>query len=67
MSMAHGIIWAAALAAYVLFRLWYDNWSGPLKQSEVDAFLAKPYSSKLFLDLVQRLSKKTKPDDDNDN
>jgi hypothetical protein len=41
MSMAHGIIWAAALAAYVLFRLWYDNWSGPLKQSEVDAFLAK--------------------------
>ena len=33
----------------------------------IDAFLAKPYSSKLFLDLVQRLSKKTKPDDDNDN
>jgi len=31
----------------------------------IDAFLAKPYSSKLFLDLVQRLSKKTKTDDDN--
>lgn len=33
----------------------------------IDAFLAKPYSSKLFLDLVQRLSKKTKMGDDNDN
>jgi len=33
----------------------------------IDAFLAKPYSSKLFLDLVQRLSKKMKTDDDNDN
>jgi hypothetical protein len=41
MSMAHGIIWSTALVGYVLFRLWYDNWSGPLKQSEIDAFLAK--------------------------
>ena len=38
--MAPWIIWAAALAAYVLFRLWYDNWSGPLKPMEVEAFLA---------------------------
>jgi hypothetical protein len=38
--MAPWMIWAAALAAYVLFRLWYDNWSGPLKPAEVEAFLA---------------------------
>lgn len=39
--MAAAIIWGSALAAYLLFRLWYDNWSGPLKPSEVEAFLAQ--------------------------
>ena len=39
--MATAIIWGSALAAYLLFRLWYDNWSGPLKSSEIEAFLAQ--------------------------
>ena len=39
--MATAIIWGSALAAYLLFRLWYDNWSGPLKPSEIEAFLAQ--------------------------
>ncbi len=39
--MAEGIIWGAALLAYGAFRLWYDNWSGPLKPAEIDAFLAQ--------------------------
>ena len=34
-------IWASALIGYVVFRLWYDNWSGPLKPAEIDAFLAQ--------------------------
>jgi len=38
--MTPWMIWGAALAAYALFRLWYDNWSGPLKPAEVDAFMA---------------------------
>lgn len=33
------MIWAAALVAYLLFRLWYDNWSGPLTSAEIDGFL----------------------------
>lgn len=39
--MAEGIIWGTALLAYGAFRLWYDNWSGPLKLAEIDAFLAQ--------------------------
>ncbi|MCM0031374.1 MAG: hypothetical protein NBV62_00200 [Sandarakinorhabdus limnophila] len=39
--MAEGIIWGTALLAYGTFRLWYDNWSGPLKPTEIDAFLAQ--------------------------
>lgn len=35
------LIWGATLALYVLFRLWYDNWRGPLSQTEIDAFLAE--------------------------
>jgi hypothetical protein len=37
--MAIWIIWGTALLTYVGFRLWYDNWSGPLKPAEIDAFL----------------------------
>ncbi|MBA4307076.1 MAG: hypothetical protein C0429_10115 [Sphingopyxis sp.] len=37
--MAIVIIWGSALALYLLFRLWYDNWSGPLKAEEIDAFV----------------------------
>lgn len=39
--MAVWMIWCAALLAYVLFRLWYDNFSGPLKPAEVEAFLTE--------------------------
>ena len=39
--MAAWFIWSGALIAYVLFRLWYDNWSGPLKPAEIDAFIAQ--------------------------
>lgn len=35
--MAPWMFWAAALVAYLLFRCWYDNWSGPLKPAEIDA------------------------------
>ena len=37
--MAPWIIWAAALAVYLVFRWWYDNWSGPLKPAEIEAFM----------------------------
>lgn len=37
--MAPWVIWCAAGMSYLLFRLWYDNWSGPLKPAEVEAFL----------------------------
>lgn len=39
--MTAWLIWGAALTLYVLFRLWYDNWRGPLSQAEIDAFLAE--------------------------
>lgn len=32
-------IWAAAAALYVVFRLWYDNWRGPLTEAEIDRFI----------------------------
>lgn len=35
------MIWGGALALYALFRLWYDNWRGPLSQAEIDAFLTE--------------------------
>lgn len=34
-------IWGAALTLYLLFRLWYDGWRGPLAKPEVDQFLAE--------------------------
>lgn len=39
--MTGWIIWGVALLAYILFRLWYDNWSGPLKPAEIEAFLSQ--------------------------
>jgi hypothetical protein len=33
-------IWGSALALYVLFRAWYDNWRGPLTKTEIDAFFS---------------------------
>ena len=31
--------WPAALLAYILFRAWYDNWSGPLTSEEIEHFM----------------------------
>jgi hypothetical protein len=32
-------IWVVALALYIVFRLWYDNWRGPLSPQEVNNFM----------------------------
>jgi hypothetical protein len=37
--MSPWLIWGGALALYGLFRLWYDNWRGPLSQAEIDSFI----------------------------
>ncbi len=34
-------IWLCALVLYVGFRLWYDDWRGPLTKDEIDAFMAE--------------------------
>ena len=39
--------WPVALALYLLFRAWYDNWRGPLSQAEIEAFLAETAKTKL--------------------
>ena len=39
--------WPLALALYLVFRAWYDNWRGPLSQAEIEAFLAETAKSKL--------------------
>lgn len=39
--MSGWIIWGSALALYALFRLWYDNWRGPLTRDEIAAYLQK--------------------------
>jgi hypothetical protein len=39
-------IWLVALAAYVLFRAWYDNWRGPLKTDEIDVFVRRLQGTK---------------------
>jgi hypothetical protein len=37
-------IWGSALALYVLFRLWYDSWRGPLTKAEIDTFFDEVHS-----------------------
>lgn len=39
MMMGAWWIWPVALMVYVLFRLWYDNWRGPLNAKELEKFL----------------------------
>lgn len=34
-------IWVTALALYAAFRLWYDNWRGPLGPEEIERLLAR--------------------------
>lgn len=38
-------VWIAALCAYGLFRAWYDNWRGPLRPAEIEAFMARASAS----------------------
>lgn len=39
--MSGAWIWGAAVLLYGAFRLWYDNWRGPLTAPEVDDFVAR--------------------------
>ena len=34
-------IWGVALLVYGAFRLWYDNWRGPLSEDEITGYLRK--------------------------
>jgi hypothetical protein len=34
-------VWPVALGLYGAFRLWYDNWRGPLSKAEIDAFMTE--------------------------
>jgi hypothetical protein len=34
-------VWLIALGLYGAFRLWYDNWRGPLSKTEIDAFMTE--------------------------
>lgn len=34
-------IWLCALVLYVGFRLWYDDWRGPLTKDEIDALMTE--------------------------
>ncbi|WP_396593508.1 hypothetical protein [Brevundimonas sp. R86498] len=35
------MLWAAAALLYAGFRLWYDNWRGPVRPREIEAFMAR--------------------------
>lgn len=39
--------WLVALALYLAFRLWYDNWRGPLTKEEIDDFMVKSDQTKM--------------------
>ena len=40
-------IWLTAVLFYLAFRVWYDNWRGPLRREEIDAYLEKIEGSEL--------------------
>jgi hypothetical protein len=40
-------IWVLALGLYLVFRLWYDNWRGPLSPQEVNDFMNQVSSLKM--------------------
>jgi hypothetical protein len=48
------LVWTAAAVLYVLFRLWYDNWRGPMNAKEVDQFEAWIKSRESLDDDVRR-------------
>ena len=39
--------WVLAAALYLLFRLWYDNWRGPLSQQEIAHFMSEVASTEM--------------------
>ena len=41
MNLQPWMAWALAASLYVLFRLWYDNWRGPLRPHEIEKFMAR--------------------------
>lgn len=41
MNIHPWMIWALAAGLYLIFRLWYDNWRGPLRPHEVEDFVAR--------------------------
>ena len=40
-------IWVVALSLYIVFRLWYDNWRGPLSPQEVSDLMDQVSSLKM--------------------
>jgi hypothetical protein len=40
-------IWLTAVAVYLAFRAWYDNWRGPLRREEIDTYLELVEGSEL--------------------
>ncbi len=40
-------IWILALGLYIVFRLWYDNWRGPLSPQEVKDLMAQVSAIKM--------------------
>jgi len=40
-------VWLVALVLYGAFRLWYDNWRGPLSPAEIEAFMAEAARTRL--------------------
>ena len=40
-------IWFTAVLFYLAFRVWYDNWRGPLRREEIDAYLEQIKGSEL--------------------
>lgn len=40
-------VWPLALGVYAAFRLWYDNWRGPLRAAEIEDYLARAAASRV--------------------
>jgi hypothetical protein len=57
-------VWPLALVLYGLFRLWYDNWRGPLRIEEIDYFMQKSRSSSNALHTDEATLRKFLEEDD---
>ena len=45
--------WLIAIAMYALFRLWYDNWRGPLSRQEIETFMTVLIEFGAFPDVIE--------------